>query len=114
GTGKAGADHDGREIDVRQFADRQLEEAENAEDHDRRHEQRRHDGLQDELTRDIHGAFGAAAFAMETGLPGTTRSCPSVITRSPLLTLPDMAIVAPPSNRTVTGRSCALSSLSTI
>ena len=86
--------HDGGKIDGGKLADRQRGISEQAEDHQSRHEQDGHDRAADEGFGDIHRA--AAAFwpcapllpAMVTGLPGITRSWPSVMTFWPILSLP--------------------------
>ena len=54
--GSAGADHDGREVDVGEIVDRQISIRHQAEDDDRERDQRRHDRAADEDFGEIHEA----------------------------------------------------------
>ncbi len=69
---------DRREVDVGQIAHRQQAEAHDAEEQDRAHQERREDRAPDEELC-VHDAFGGRA---SMRAPGTSRSWPSVTTRS--------------------------------
>src|SRR5262249_47411023 len=108
-------DLDGREIHVREVADRQDSVAHDAEEQDPRHDERGHHRPANE---DLGHApafgdgagLGAVAGAPGAGListraPGTSRSWPSVTTRSPDWTPRSRTASGPWVTRSVTGRT---------
>ena len=65
-SGKAGADEDGGEIDVRQIAYRQLAVSHDAEQKNRQHDQRGHDWSPDETLCDIHISTQRSAISIRS------------------------------------------------
>ena len=104
GAGQRGLDLDGREVDVGQVAHRQQPEAHDAEEEDRRHQQRGEDRTADEEVG-AHAGFLTSTFA-----PGTSRSCPSVTTRSPGLSPLPITISLASRRATSTGRDSTVES----
>ena len=67
GAGQAGADVEGRVVDLRQIADRQRAVGEDAEQRDRRHQQAGRDRAPDEDFGEVHDALPADVVARRVG-----------------------------------------------
>ena len=101
-AGQARRDLDGGEVHVGQVAHRQQAIGDDAEDEDARHDQRGHDGPPDE-------ELGAHALT-STRAPGTSRSWPSVTTRSPAERPLVITVSRPSISPGVTGRDSTVRS----
>src|SRR3989449_9157059 len=103
---KRGGDLDRREVDVREIAHGQEPEAHDPEEQDGGHEERRQDRPADEEV----GAHEGLGGLVSTFAPGTSRSWPSVTTRSPARRPCSMMVSAPRRVPGATGRDSTVAS----
>src|SRR5207245_91242 len=103
---KRGGDRDRREDDVREMAQGQEPEAHDPEEQDGGHEERRQDRPSDEE----FGAHEVLGGLISTFAPGTSRSWPSVTTRSPARRPCSMMVSAPRRVPGATGRDSTVAS----